>query len=329
MVASRESKVLADAADRGGWPTCSTGCSPRCRGGGVRVGERRSSPGGAGRSLGLGEPHAISAMHGRGWPTCSTGCSPRCRGGGVRVGERRSSPGGAGRSMPPSMDDIHLGGFEERSTSWLTSDTVTPSRWRSCSFASPDLRPMPGMPMPPSMDDIHLGGFEERSTSWLTSDTVTPSRWRFPTGRYRPGSRWSYTPAPPSAPSASRFSGSAEHRVFGNDTTAPSSGLLHPDGSLSTGIPVELHASTTIGPVSLPIFGFGGAPRPRSPARARRRSDGVRAAEALITAGRNRIVKSLQAGRGCRGPGRSGSGIGRGLRLAPGVEVTVFERPRR
>ncbi|AIH18767.1 hypothetical protein IQ44_16525, partial [Mycobacterium tuberculosis] len=25
-------------------------------------------------------------------------------------------------------------------------------------------------------------------------------------------------------------------------------------------IPVELHASTTIGPVSLPIFGFGGAP---------------------------------------------------------------------
>ncbi len=29
-------------------------------------------------SLGLGEPHAISAMHGRGWPTCSTGCSPRC-----------------------------------------------------------------------------------------------------------------------------------------------------------------------------------------------------------------------------------------------------------
>lgn len=33
----------------GGWPTCSTGCSPRCPRWGVRVGERRSSPGGAGR----------------------------------------------------------------------------------------------------------------------------------------------------------------------------------------------------------------------------------------------------------------------------------------
>lgn len=29
-------------------------------------------------SLGLGEPHAISAMHGRGWPICLTRCWPRC-----------------------------------------------------------------------------------------------------------------------------------------------------------------------------------------------------------------------------------------------------------
>ena len=30
-------------------------------------------------SLGIGEPHPISAIHGRGWPTCSTRSSPRCR----------------------------------------------------------------------------------------------------------------------------------------------------------------------------------------------------------------------------------------------------------
>lgn len=48
-------------------------------------------------SLGLGEPHAISAMHGRGGRPARRGARRAARGGGVRVGERRSSPGGAGR----------------------------------------------------------------------------------------------------------------------------------------------------------------------------------------------------------------------------------------
>lgn len=43
-------------------------------------------------SLGLGEPHAISAMHGRGWPTCSTGARRAARG-----GESASASGGPRR----------------------------------------------------------------------------------------------------------------------------------------------------------------------------------------------------------------------------------------